>query len=34
MKHDPRSDVVSRQYEKWTYPEPIEDLDSWCKRDW
>ena len=34
MKHAPRSDVVSRQYEKWTYPEPIEDLDSWCKRDW
>jgi SAM-dependent methyltransferase len=34
MKHDPRSDVVSRQYEKWTYPEPIEDLDSWCERDW
>ncbi len=34
MKHDPRSDVVSRQYEKWTYPEPIEDLDSWCQRDW
>ncbi len=34
MKHDPRSDVVSRQYEKWTYPEPIQDLESWCITDW
>lgn len=31
---DPRADVVARQYEKWTYPDPIEDLDEWVKDHW
>lgn len=31
---DPRADVVARQYEKWTYPEPIEDLDKWQVNNW
>ena len=31
---DPRADVVARQYEKWTYPEPIEDLDAWQVNHW
>ena len=25
---DPRADVVSRQYERWRYPQPIEDLEA------
>src|SRR6185369_12143219 len=29
MTDDPRADVVSRQYEQWTYPLPIPDLDEW-----
>jgi SAM-dependent methyltransferase len=31
---DPRADVVSRQYEKWTYPEPVEDLQAWNVDSW
>jgi SAM-dependent methyltransferase len=31
---DPRADVVSRQYEKWIYPPPIEDLEKWCIDRW
>ena len=31
---DPRADVVSRQYEKWTYPEPIQDLKAWLVNNW
>ncbi|OBG47469.1 hypothetical protein A5672_06870 [Mycobacterium alsense] len=26
MQDDPRADVVSRQYERWRYPQPITDL--------
>ena len=29
MSDNPLADVVSRQYEKWRYPAPIEDLQSW-----
>ena len=29
MNDDPRADVVSRQYARWTYPQPIQDLDEW-----
>ncbi len=29
MAFDPLSDVVSTQYEKWVYPEPIFDLPEW-----
>ncbi len=28
MEFDPRSDVVSRQYERYRYPLPIQDLDA------
>ena len=31
---DPRDDVVSRQYEKWTYPAPIQDLVPWLRNNW
>lgn len=34
MTADPRADVVSRQYEKWTYPEPIQDLKAWLAENW
>jgi len=29
MTDDPRTDVVNRQYEKWMYPEPIQDIEAW-----
>jgi SAM-dependent methyltransferase len=28
VKDDPRADVVSRQYERWRYPQPIQDLGA------
>jgi SAM-dependent methyltransferase len=31
---DPRADVVSRQYERWRYPHPIQDLEAWADNDW
>ena len=34
MNADPRADVVSRQYERWTYPAPIQDLEAWLKNNW
>lgn len=34
MTDDPCSDLVARQYERWTYPNPIEDLDVWSKENW
>ncbi|MGB0969935.1 MAG: class I SAM-dependent methyltransferase [Mycobacterium sp.] len=34
MNNDPRDDVVSRQYEKWTYPAPIQDLVPWLRNNW
>ncbi|OBH01365.1 hypothetical protein A5696_13495 [Mycobacterium sp. E2699] len=34
MTADPRSDVVSRQYERWRYPRPIQDLDSLGDGTW
>jgi SAM-dependent methyltransferase len=33
MTDDPRADIVNRQYEKWTYPEPIQDVQEWLKTD-
>jgi SAM-dependent methyltransferase len=30
----PRADVISRQYERWKYPEPIQDLDVWLENNW
>lgn len=34
MTFDPLSDVVSSQYEKWVYPEPIMDLPGWMANNW
>ena len=34
MKDDPRADVVSRHYERWRYPEPIQDLEAWTANNW
>ena len=34
MNNDPRADVVSRQYERWSYPQPIQDLDAWLSNHW
>jgi SAM-dependent methyltransferase len=34
MSDDPRTDVVSRQYERWRYPAPITDLDVWSADNW
>ncbi len=31
---DPRADVVARQYERWTYPEPIQNLETWLSNNW
>jgi SAM-dependent methyltransferase len=29
MTENPRADVVAHQYEKWQYPEPIQNLETW-----
>lgn len=34
MTSDPLADVVSGQYEKWVYPEPIRDLPAWLAGNW
>lgn len=34
MTENPRADVVSRQYERWTYPPPIDDLTMWLRNNW
>jgi SAM-dependent methyltransferase len=34
MNSSPVADVVSQQYSKWTYPEPIVDLPDWLKDNW
>lgn len=34
MTSDPRQDVVARQYERWVYPEPIQDLPGWLASNW
>jgi SAM-dependent methyltransferase len=34
MGNDPKKDVINRQYERWTYPEPIEDLPAWLTSNW
>lgn len=34
MSPDPRADVVTRQYERWSYPEPIADLPGWLEHHW
>lgn len=34
MNDNPRADVVSRQYERYRYPQPIEDLEQWLTNNW
>lgn len=34
MTQSPRADIVAQQYEKWQYPEPIRDLESWLRDNW
>lgn len=34
MNDNPRSDVVARHYERYQYPQPIEDLDIWVRNNW
>jgi SAM-dependent methyltransferase len=34
MTADPLADVVSGQYQKWVYPEPIVDLPGWLAGNW
>jgi SAM-dependent methyltransferase len=34
MNDDPRSDVVSRQYDRWRYPPPIQDLEAYSRTNW
>jgi SAM-dependent methyltransferase len=34
MTPDPLVDVVSDQYRKWVYPEPIVDLPAWLAGNW
>lgn len=34
MTSDPRTDVVSSQYERWVYPAPIVDLPAWLEESW
>ena len=34
MPANPLADVVSGQYEKWVYPEPIVDLPAWLAGQW
>ena len=32
--NEPRADVVAQQYQKWTYPEPIQNLETWLAGNW
>lgn len=34
LTEDRLNDVVSAQYEKWTYPEPIQDIGEWLVDGW
>jgi SAM-dependent methyltransferase len=34
MAAEPLSDIVSAQYERWVYPEPIMDLPNWLQSHW
>ena len=31
---EPRADVVAQQYQKWTYPEPIQNLETFLANNW
>lgn len=34
MSGDRLNDIVSDQYEKWSYPEPIYDIEEWLTNEW
>ncbi len=34
MSGEPLSDIVSEQYERWVYPQPIVDLPLWLQSSW
>jgi SAM-dependent methyltransferase len=34
VNDNPRADVVSRQYERYRYPQPIQDLEGWLRNNW
>ena len=34
MSESPRADRVAQQYQKWTYPEPIQNLEAWLANNW
>lgn len=34
MTDDPRADLVSRQYERYSYPPPIQDITTWLDGNW
>lgn len=34
MPDSPRADIVAQQYEKWQYPEPIQNLEFWLRDNW
>ena len=34
VNEQPHSDAVARQYQRWRYPEPIEDLGAWIQNNW
>lgn len=34
MNNDPKSDIINRQYERWSYPNPITDIPAWLTSHW
>jgi SAM-dependent methyltransferase len=34
VNDDPRADVVARQYQRYRYPAPIQDLEAWSRDNW
>ena len=34
MTESPRADLVAQQYQKWQYPEPIQNLEMWLTGNW
>ncbi|MGV1005066.1 MAG: class I SAM-dependent methyltransferase [Candidatus Nanopelagicales bacterium] len=34
MSESPRADLVAQQYQKWTYPEPIQNLEAFLANNW
>jgi SAM-dependent methyltransferase len=34
MKSNPTSDIVSQQYSRWMYPQPILDISVWAESNW